>query len=75
MNHVHICGRISVIRTLSSSKLAETSGSKTLHLTYLHTVKSKGVKSGDRGGPVVVTPRPIKATVCRVTRGNPIEHL
>jgi hypothetical protein len=66
----------SVIRARSSSKLAGRSGTNTLSLTYLlHTEKSRGVKSGGRGGQAIVPPRPIQAIVCRVTRGNHIEHM
>jgi len=32
-------------------------------LTYAHTEKSRCVKSGDRGGQAIVTPRQIQATV------------
>jgi hypothetical protein len=40
----------SVIRARSFSKLAGTGGTKSLFLMYPHTEKSRGVKSGDRGG-------------------------
>ena len=47
----------------------------TWSLTYPHTEKSRGIKSGDRGGQAVVRPRPIQASICRVTQGNHNEHL
>ena len=55
--------------------LQEEVGGKTWSLTYPHTEKSIGVKSGDRGGQAIVSLRPIQATICRVTRGNHVEHL
>ena len=71
INHVHIYGRNRfVCRACSSSRLAGRSGTKTLPLTYPHTENPGVLKSGDRGGQAIVTPRPIQATVCRVTRGN-----
>ena len=59
----------SVIRASSSSKFAGRSGMKLLFLTYHHTEKTRGVKSGDHGGQAVSTtsnpsyhpPRPIQA--------------
>jgi hypothetical protein len=44
----------SVIRACSSTKLAGSGGTKTLSLTYPHTEKSRGVRSGDRGGQAIV---------------------
>jgi hypothetical protein len=65
----------SVIRVRSSSKLVGNCGTKTVSLTYPYSEKSRGVKSGDRGGRAVIPPGPIQATICRVTRGNHIENL
>ena len=75
----------SVIRARSTSYLAgrgreknlvfNVSPHRTLSLTYPYIENSRGVKSGDRGGQAIVPPRPIKATICRVTRGNRIELL
>jgi hypothetical protein len=48
---------------------------KTLPLTYPYAEKFRGVKSGDRSGQAIVPPRPIQATICRVTRGDHIENL
>jgi len=56
----------SVIRVRSSSKLAGIGGTKSLSLTYPHTEKSRGVKSGDRGGQAIIPPRPIQATTVRL---------
>jgi hypothetical protein len=56
----------SVIRARSSSKLAGVGGTKSLSLTYLHTEKSRSVKSGARGGEAVVPPRPIQATTVQL---------
>ena len=68
MNHVHtMFATVSVIRARNSSKLEGRSGTKTLSLTYPHTEKSRGVKSGDHGGQAIVPPRPIQATLCHVT--------
>ena len=53
-----ICARI-------SSKLAGRGGTQTLSLTYPHTEKSRGVKSGDHGGQAIIPPRPIQATTVR----------
>ena len=50
-------------------------GTQNLSLAYPHTEKSRGVKSGDRGGQDIGPPRPIQATICRVKRGNSIEEL
>jgi len=56
----------SVIRARISSNLAGTSGTLILSSTYPHTKKSRGVKSGDRGGQAVGPPRPIQATDFRL---------
>ena len=56
----------SVVHPRSSSKLAGKCGIKTLSLTYPHTEKSRGVKSGDRGGQAIFQPRPIQATTLRL---------
>lgn len=52
VNHVLIydCNCLCYIQARSSSKLARRVGTKTLSLTYPHTVQSRGVKSGDCGG-------------------------
>ena len=60
----------SVIRARSTSRLTGRGGTKNLSLAYLHIEKSSVVKSGDRGVQAIVPPRPILATICRVTRGN-----
>jgi len=57
---------VSVIRARSSFKLAGKGGIKNLSLTYPHTEKSRGVKSGDRGGQAIFPPRPIQATTLRL---------
>jgi len=44
-------------------------------VTCPHTGRSRDVKSGDRGGHAIIPPRPIQATICRVTRGNHTEQL
>jgi len=62
----------SVTRARSSSKLVGKGGTKTVSLTYPYSEKSRGVKSGDRGGRAIVPLRQIQATICRVTRGNHI---
>jgi len=46
-----------VILAHSFSKLAERDGTKTLSLTYPHTEKPRGVKSGDLDGRAIVPPR------------------
>ena len=56
----------SVVCARSSSKLAGISGTKSLSLTYPHTEKSRGVKSGDHGGQAIIPPRPIQATTVRL---------
>jgi len=47
-----------VIHAHNSSRLAG-GGTKTLSLTYPHTEKSRGVKSGNRGGQAIVFLCPI----------------
>ena len=42
-------------------------------LTYPLTERSRGVKSGDRGGHAIIPPRPNQGTICRVTRENHTE--
>jgi hypothetical protein len=49
----------SVISARSSSKLAGRCATRTLSLTHLHREEPKGVKSGDRDGQGMVSPRPI----------------
>jgi hypothetical protein len=58
----------SVILARSFSKLAERGGTKTLSLTYPHTEKFRGVKSGDFGGQAIVPPRPIQANTVQLTQ-------
>jgi hypothetical protein len=70
MNHVRVYGRNRF--SYPSTNFFQTcrkNGTETLSLTYPYSEKSRGVKSGDRGG------RAIKANTCRVTRGNHIENL
>ena len=55
-----------VIRARSPSKLAGRSGTKTSSWVYPHTEKSRGVKLGDRGGKVIVPPRPIQTATARL---------
>jgi hypothetical protein len=45
-------------RTRSYSKPAGRGGTKPLSSTQPHTEKSRSVKTGDRGGQVIVPPRP-----------------
>jgi len=54
------------VRARSFSKLAGKGGGNTVSLTYRHTVISRGIKSGDRGGQAIVPPRPIQATTVRL---------
>jgi hypothetical protein len=56
----------SVIRAPRSSKRAARGGIKSLSLSYPHTEKSRGVKSGDRGGQAIVPPRPTQATTVQL---------
>jgi hypothetical protein len=53
----------------SYPRLTGRRGTKPLSLTYLHTEKSRGVKSGDRGGQAIVPPRPIQASTVRLRWG------
>jgi hypothetical protein len=56
MTHIHTYGRNRFcIRARNSSKLAARGETKTLSLTYPHTEKSRGVKSGDRGAQAIVS--------------------
>ena len=48
-----------VMHARNSSRLAGRGGTKTMYLTYPHTAKSKGVKSGYRGGQAIVFLCPI----------------
>jgi len=57
----------SVIRARSFFKLAGRGGTKTLSLTYPHTIKSRVVKSGDRGCQAIVPSRLIQATTVRLS--------
>ena len=59
---VSMVATASVIRARRSFKLAGRSGTKTLSSTYPYTEKSRGVKSGDRGGQAIDQPRPIQAS-------------
>ena len=49
----------SVVRARNSSRLAGGGGTKTLSLTYHHTEKSRGLKSGDCDGQAIVFQCPI----------------
>jgi hypothetical protein len=61
MNHVRIYGHNRFWYSVRHSFYFEgRTGTKTLRLTYPHTEKSRGLKSGDRGGQAIVPPRPIK---------------
>ena len=64
MIHVRIYGlnRFCYIRARGSSIFAGRSGKITLSLMYPRTEKSRGVKSGDRGGKSIVPPRLIQTT-------------
>jgi hypothetical protein len=52
----------SVIHARSSSIFVGRSGKITLSLVYPQTDKSRGVKSGDRGGNSIVPSHPIQTT-------------
>jgi len=45
----------SFIHACNSSRLAGGGGTKTLSVTYPHTEKFRGVKSGNRGGQAIVS--------------------
>ena len=77
MNHVRMYGLQPLLLSVPVvlPNLQEEVEQKLWLLTYPHTENPRGVKSGDRGGQAIVPPRPIQATVCRVTRGNHFEHL
>jgi hypothetical protein len=64
----------SVIRALSSSKIAGRGGTKTLSLVNPFIENSRGVKLGNFCGRDIVPPRPIQA-IRRVTRGDHTEQL
>jgi len=50
----------SVVLARNSSRLAGGGGTKTLSVTYPHTEKSRGVKSGDRGGQAIIFLCPVQ---------------
>lgn len=56
---VSMVATASVIHAHNSSRLAGAGGTKTFSLTYPHTEKSRGVKSGERGGQAIVFLRAI----------------
>jgi len=60
MNHAHFNGFTdSAFCACFSSHLAGRGGAKTLFITYPHTEKSRGVKSGNYGGQALVPSCPI----------------
>jgi len=62
MNHVRIYGLNRFCYPCPLFFQTYRRGKKTLSLTYPHTEKSRGVKSGDRGGQAIVLPRLVQTT-------------